>query len=356
MNTGAIRALVSWPSFDPGIFNTSESGAPLRFVTNLTTSTRQPTVDRSTRQVAPGSIYKIITTAAIAEEALVADGAIFQCEHSWDGTRYGDTVGTRYDWTYADELPPTGPITLSQALTASCDPFFYEYGAQLFLRGANLLVEYAERFGLGARTGYDDFLSAGEDSGNNAPPAAAAAAINNAIGQGDVQLTPLQMAQAVAAIANGGTLVQPYLVQRIGGMNDAPLAHEYEAPEPRSLGLSDATIATVQRGMCDVVTDGKLGTAAWVFARLRDYSLCGKTGTAQSAGAPYAWFVAYTPAEDAELALVVMVENSHEGALVAAPILRRILDDHYGAARADWPPRWQDEYDAPTLGPGGTGA
>lgn len=356
VNTGAIRALVSWPSFDPGIFNTSESAAPLRFVTNLTTSTRQPTVDRSTRQVAPGSIYKIITTAAIAEEALVADGAIFQCEHSWDGTRYGDTVGTRYDWTYADELPPTGPITLSQALTASCDPFFYEYGAQLFWRGANLLVEYAERFGLGARTGYDDFLSAGEDFGNNAPPAAAAAAINNAIGQGDVQLTPLQMAQAVAAIANSGTLVQPYLVQRIGGMDGAPLAHEYEAPEPRSLGLSDATIATVQRGMCNVVTDGKLGTAAWVFAGLRAYSLCGKTGTAQSAGAPYAWFVAYTPAEDAELALVVMVENSHEGALVAAPILRRILDDHYGAARADWPPRWQDEYDAPTLGPGGTGA
>ena len=217
-------------------------------------------------------------------------------------------------------------------------------------------MEYAERFGLGARTGYDERLSAGEDSGNNAPPAAVAAAINNAIGQGDVQLTPLQMAQAVAAIANGGTLVQPYLVERIGGVDGAPLAQEYEAPESRSIGLSDATIATVQRGMCDVVADGKLGTAAWVFAGLRAYSLCGKTGTAQSAGAPYAWFGAYTPAEDAELALVVMVENSHEGALVAAPILRRILDNYYGVTRADWPPRWEDEYSAPTLGPGGTGA
>ena len=356
VNTGAIRALVSWPSFDPGIFNRVESAAPQRFVTELTTATRQPTVDRTTRQFAPGSVYKIVTTAAIAEEELFPDNAIFQCGHSWDGAPFGDTVGTRYDWTYSDGLPPTGPITLSQALTASCDPFYYEYGAQLFDRDENLLVEYAERFGLGARTGYDERLTAIENAGNNAPPASVDAAINNAIGQGDVQTTPLQMARVVAAIANGGNLVQPYLVERIGGVDGAALVHEQETPPPQSLGLGEATIAIVQRGMCDVVRDGDLGTAAWVFAGLRSYSLCGKTGTAQSAGAPYAWFVAYTPAEDAELALVVMVENSHEGAIVAAPILRRILDDYYGVSRANWPPRWEEEYSAPTLGPGGTGA
>lgn len=356
VNSGAIRALVSWPSFDPGIFNRQESAAPQRFVTDLTTATRQPIIDRTIRQFAPGSVYKIVTTAAIAEEELVPGNFIFQCEHSWDGSPYGDTVGTRYDWTYSDGLPPTGPVTISQALTASCDPFYYEFGAQLFGKGENLLVEYAERFGLGSRTGYDDRLVVEEDAGNNAPPTSVDAAINNAIGQGDVQLTPLQMARAVAAIANGGNLVQPYLVERIGGRDGAALSYEYEAPEAVSLGLSEATIATVQRGMCDVISDGNLGTAAWVFAGLRAYSLCGKTGTAQSAGAPYAWFVAYTPAEDAELALVVMVENSHEGAIVAAPILRRILDDHYGASRADWPPLWEEEYSAPTLGPGGTGA
>ena len=356
VQSGAIRASVSWPSFDPGIFNRAESNAPQRFVTDLTTSTRQPTVDRTFRQLAPGSVYKIITTAAIAEEDLVPEGFIFDCGHSWDGTRYGDTVGIRYDWTYSDDLPPTGPITISQALTASCDPFYYEYGAQLYNKGENLLVDYAERFGLGARTGFDERFTAAENTGNNAPPTIIEEAINNAIGQGDVQTTPLQMARVVAAIANGGSLVQPYLVERIGGVDGVANAYEYVAPEPTPLGLRESTINIVQQGMCDVVSDRDLGTAALVFDGLRSYTLCGKTGTAQSAGSPHAWFVAYTPAEDAELALVVMVENSHEGSIVAAPIVRRILDDYFGATRDDWPEIWEEEYTAPTIGPGGTGA
>ncbi|MCY4107312.1 MAG: penicillin-binding transpeptidase domain-containing protein [Chloroflexi bacterium] len=356
VRSGAIRASVSWPSFDPGIFNRAESNAPQRFVTDLTTSTRQPTIDRTFRQVAPGSVYKIVTTAAIAEEELIPADFIFDCGHNWDGSAYGDTVGTRYDWTYSDGIPPTGPVTIRQALASSCDPFFYEYGAQLYNKGENLLVDYAERFGLGSRTGFDERFATAENTGNNAPPAVIEAAINNAIGQGDVQTTPLQMARAVAAIANGGSLVQPYLVERIGGVDGAALTYEYARPEPTSLGLRESTLEIVQQGMCDVVRDGNLGTAARVFDDLRSYTLCGKTGTAESAGAPYAWFVAYAPAENAELAWVVMVENSHEGSIVAAPILRRILDDYYGAPRGDWPEIWEEEYTAPTIGPGGTGA
>ena len=356
VQSGAIRALVSWPSFDPGIFNTRERHSPQSFIIDLYESARQPTLDRSNAQIAPGSVYKIITTAAIAEEDLFDEAGIFPCGHSWDGASYGDTVGTRYDWTYTDELPPTGPIRFSQALTASCNPFFYEYGAQLYQKDANLLVEYAERFGLGARTNYDERLSLEEDRGNNAAPTSVSAAINNAIGQGDVQVTPLQMARAVGAIANDGEMVSPYLVERIGGEDGAPLIHEHEAAASQPLDLSERTLAILQRGMCDVVSDGQLGTAAWVFSGLWAYSLCGKTGTAQSGGYPNAWFVAYTPAEEPRLALAVMVENSHEGALVAAPILRRILDDHYGAARAEWPARWEEEYSVPSIGSGGTGA
>ena len=356
VRTGAIRALVSWPSFDPGIFNTSEFSGPIEFVAGLANSPRQPLKNRAVSQLAPGSVYKIITTAAIAEEALFAADEIFPCGHSWDGSGHGDAVGLRYDWTYADGLPPTGPVNLHQALSASCDPFYYEYGARLYHRQPALLVEYAERFGLGARSEYDRLLSAREEAGNNAPPASVSAAINNAIGQGDVQLTPLQIARAVAVIANGGQLVQPYLVERIGGVDGAPLTFEYEVPPPAPLGLREETLAAIQRGMCDVVFDGEYGTAAWVFTTVRAYSLCGKTGTAQSQGNPHAWFVAYTPKEEPRLALAVMVENSHEGALVAAPILRRILDEYYGAPLADWPPRWQENYEAPTLGPGGTGA
>ncbi len=360
VNTGAILAMASYPLFEPEIFNPDTLccgfiSAQDR-IAELVGDTRTPLFNRVVQaQYAPGSVYKIMTTAAVAEEGLFEPQQIFECTHTWDGARFGDTVGfARVDWRLTDGLDPTGPVTFSQALTSSCDPFFYEMGARLFNEvGPSALVEYSRRMGLGRPTGIDYY---GPEAGGQLPvPASVSDAINNAIGQGDVQTSPIQMARAVAGVANGGTVYEPYLVRSIGGADFTPVETEFQPEVFGEMGLSEETLEVVQRGMCDVTQNETLGTGFSSFGNAA-YIACGKTGTAQTSRYPNAWFVAYAPADNPQIAVVVMGEQSREGSDVAAPITRRIMDFYFGQEWFGYPLWWnENEYVPVDIPVGATG-
>jgi penicillin-binding protein 2 len=360
IHTGAILALSSYPLFEPDIFNpdTLCCGfiAASDRIAELVGDTRAPLFNRVTQgQYAPGSIYKIITTAAVAEEALLPPDTIFECTHTWDGSRYGDTVGfERRDWTLTDGLDPTGPVSIAHALTSSCDPFFYEMGARLFNeRGPSTLVEYSRRMGLGSATGLNYFGT--EASGQITVPDSPSEAINNAIGQGDVQVTLIQFAALVAGVANGGTVYRPYLIQKIGGVDFTPLEFEAQPEIMTEMGLSEETLAVVHEGMCEVTQNEDLGTGWSAFGDAA-YIACGKTGTAQTGRYPNAWFVAYAPADDPQIAVVVLGEQSREGADVAAPIVRRIMDFYFQQPWNGYPLWWnENEYVPLNIPEGATG-
>ncbi len=343
VNTGEVLALASYPSFYPGVFNidTFDPNVVDERV-SLTTDPRTPLVNKAVQnRYSPGSVFKIITTIATAQEGIFGLDEIFDCTLEWYGEAYGDTLPRRLDWRATDGYDATGEITLSQALTSSCDPFFYQMGAILYRnRGPNKLVEYAEMLGLGGFSGIEIL----EVPSELAPPASVAEAINNAIGQGSVEITPLQMAVAVSAVANGGTVYRPYIVQSVGNPDGSP-ATQTTPTIVRDLSYNEGVLEAVRRGMCDVTTDENLGTAYLIFGENpTPYSVCGKTGTAQTALYPNAWFVAYAPADDPEIAVVVMSANSREGSEVAAPIVRRILDNYFDVAWEDFPEWWEDPY------------
>ena len=334
---GDILAMSSYPTFDPSMFN-PESAYDQDELTRILSDLRAPLRNKAIQeQYAPGSTFKVITTLAAANEGVFGLNEIFNCTLEWSGVQqYGDTLQTRYDWRFTDGLEATGEITISGALTTSCDPFFYEMGAKLYQKSPPTLVNYAQEFGLGSQT--DIFPQITEASGSLAVPRSVDVAINDAIGQGDVQATVLQMAQMVVGVVNNGTVYEPRLVKAVGNT-------ETETQIANTVELPAEIYEIVHEAMCDVTTIPNFGTAEFVFGDA-EYTVCGKTGTAQSGDdrPPHAWFVAYAPRENPEIVIAVAVPNSREGSEVAAPITRRIMDHYFNAPIKAFPEWWEDEY------------
>ncbi len=153
-------------------------------------------------------------------------------------------------------------------------------------------------------------------------------AINIAIGQGEVQVTPLQVVRMIAAIANGGTLYKPQLVAKAGILGEAS-SYIMTPNAVADANIKPEVLEVIRKGMCDVTTK-PYGTAEFQFKNddaLQQIGVCGKTGTAQDVPRPtHAWFASYAPRDNPEIAVVVMVENGGEGSGVAAPISRDIMD------------------------------
>ena len=347
VNTGAVLAMASYPSFDPQLFNPDTEYRIAAALQRLNSDARAPLTNKAlAEQYTPGSVYKIVTTLAAGSEGIWGRDEIFDCAYIWQGRgrfSFDDARESRSDWRLLEPgpPPPTGPVTMAQALAASCNPFYYEMGALLFERGANLQVEYAQLLGLGKPTGLSGLGI--EAAGELAPPREGTEAINNAIGQGSVGVTAAQMAQLTMLIANGGAFWQPYIVSHIG----QPGAPGYElVNEPvlaAQLALDADTLEVIREGMCLVTTDRDLGTAQRVFGDA-PYSICGKTGTAETLGNPHSWFVAYAPREEPEIAIAGVMTHSREGSEVVAPMIRRILDNYWGAPQKPYPGWWQDSY------------
>ncbi len=380
VNNGDVLAMVSYPSFNPSLFN--PAGLSVAFdssgfetttaaLTSMLNDPRNPQANRAvSEQFSPGSVFKIITIAAALNEGVINPNQRFNCELEWDGTQYGDTQSPRPDWRVADGYDPAGVITPAEALMASCNPWFWEHGALLYRDvGADTIQAYSERMGMLQNyfVTEDGRRILREATGVVPIPTSSSAAINEAVGQGDVAISPLHMATVVAGIANGGTVYQPRLVQRIGGLDNTQVQTTYDPVVLNELGFEPGVLEAIQEGMCGVTTNEFLGTAYGRFINNTEsefsytsvtapYSSCGKTGTAETGANPNAWFVIYAPADDPEIAIAVMVEQSLEGSQVAAPIARRILDDYFNVERAPFPNWWNTDTFTPLPPPGDGGS
>lgn len=339
VNSGRILTLASYPAFDPHIFNPDTYYNVSSVFQRINRDPRSPLQNKALAvQYTPGSVYKIATLLAAAAEGIWTADQTFNCQLEWRGQeRFRDALPVRYDWRILNDLAAAGQISMRQALASSCNPFFWEIGALMFQRGNDLQANYAGRLGFGRPTGLGAELLELEAAGSLANTTDITAALNNAIGQGNVTVTALQMAQATALIANGGRLYQPYAVSHIGAESARP------PTLLQNLELDPPALDIVRQGMCDVITDTELGTAWFVFDGA-PYTLCGKTGTAQTALFPNAWFVAYHPAENPQIALAGVMANSREGSEVVAPIIRRILDNYLGHDPAPFPEWWTGPY------------
>jgi penicillin-binding protein 2 len=234
----------------------------------------------------------------------------------------------------------------------SCDTYFWHVGQTLNQVDPELLIKYARQMGFGAPTGIKDVSEAAgalpDPAHYEQGPAGRkwrlGDALNMSIGQGDVQVTPLQIVRMIAAIANGGTLYQPMLVQKIGIINEPSYIAK---PIPNgTLGLKPEVLAGIREAMCGVTTNVTIGTAEFVFRDFKGAVVCGKTGTAEVGGLydlPHAWFAAFAgkTADKPDIAIVVVVEHSHEGSFVAGPIVRRIIENYYDLDITPWPDWYQ---------------
>jgi penicillin-binding protein 2 len=349
VNTGAVLALASWPTYDPGIFNPD---TPLflvgEYILSLRNDSRRPFFNRAIQeQYPPGSTFKIITTTAALAEGVWQADELFPCGLRWEGRPFGDTLESRPDWRiFEEDREAAGDIVPAQALASSCNPFYYQMGALLYRRGPSVLMDYARRMGLGAPTGLD-LNNPPEAPGQTPPIRAIDEAISSAIGQSNVAVSILQMAHTVAGVANGGNLYRPYVVSQVG--DQTPREPQLDS----EMGISDAVLSVVREGMCLVTTDTTYGTAWFVFGDPEfnvpstPYIPCGKTGTAQTGREPHGWFVAFAPNDNPQIAIAVMVENSREGSETAAPIVRRILDTYFQSPPelvAAYPGWWSEAY------------
>ncbi len=361
VRTGAVLAAASVPTLNPNAFaqravalpgSTAARAFAAQFAQWLS-SPGHPFIDRVLSQpIAPGSTFKPITAIAALEQ-----GVITAQEHLPCPPRI--TVGPSHyltNWISSFD----GNLDLSEAVAFSCDTYFYVVGAQA---GISAIDRVAQEFGLGQLTGQQDLY--GEDPGSISSPQVAAqlhqvwsptVVMQSAIGQGYNAFNLLQMADYVAALANGGTLWRPYFVSAIQAPNGKVLWRQ-QPQVRRRIPVSPSIMADVQQAM-DAVTqlnpawfrDGAVsdtGTGYWPFygfaQETQQYlgqaiTVAGKTGTAQLGGAqtPDGWWISYAPANDPQIAVVVRTDHGNEGFVGGAPIAREVFDYYFGLDRAMW--------------------
>ncbi len=316
--TGEILAMVSRPTFDPKDFAVRIPNAEWQA---LNTDPRTPLLNRVIQgQLAPGSVFKIVmATAMLESKAVPEDFSVFCRGHA---QFYGRTF---HCWRPAGH----GVTDLHKAIVDSCDVFFYTLGQRL---GIDRIHEYATGLGLGRRTGID---LPGEEPG--LVPSEewvqrvyhhkwyAGETISVAIGQGSVMVTPIQMVRMIAAVANGGDLVQPHLLKTF-------------SPKDEHFQLADDTVEQVTQGMYGVINEGGTGASL----KLQNIEFSGKSGTAQlmsyEAGSRMGkkgketngWFVGYAPRRNPEIVVAAVIQGSSEhGGTTAGPVVRDIVKAYY---------------------------
>jgi penicillin-binding protein 2 len=348
--TGEILAMASNPGYDPNLFDpTNRNSAGLEAVL---ADPGRPLLNRATQGVyPPGSVFKIAMMAAALKSGLFTRESTYTCTGVWN-TLGPDAI--KYDWTVTFGVAPHGTINLVEALAYSCDPFFYTIAYDLYEYSPDFMSEVAKAFGLGHATGIGQVAEA---DGLMPDPAWKLAtygeawtpgdSVNMGIGQGYVQVTPLQIAQMLAAIRNGGTILRPQIVHHVappGGQPAVPFA-----PQPAgSLPVTPEQLAVIEDGLDGAINLPK-GTAHFVFPTF-EIPVRGKTGTAEdpAVGEPHAWFAGYTLAnrpDKPDVVIVVMVENVGEGSQFAAPLFKRMAEIYFlGRAYSLLP--WEQEFSA----------
>ncbi len=313
IKTGAVLCLASRPGFDPGIF--TQAISPKTW-DSLVSNPNKPFFNRAVNAgYPPGSAFKPIVALAALNQGIVTTRTRFKpCSGSF---HYGNRIYKC--WTRH------GSLNLLGAITQSCNIYFYQLGLKL---GLDSLVSFCKSLPLGKPTGIDlptenpGIIPSRKWLDSRYGKWTKGILLNFAIGQGEILVTPLQMALTYAAIANNGKYHEPYLLDHIDSAgktirNISTTKHEIRS-EPEYLDqIKLALERVVEHGT------GKI-------ARLKEITIAGKTGTAQNPkGLDHAWFVGYAPAEKPLVVFAVLVEHAGHGGVVAAPIARQLIRRYF---------------------------
>jgi penicillin-binding protein 2 len=365
--------MATYPSYDPRIWLGGISNEQFELLSNPKAGI--PLISRATQGLfAPASIFKVITTSAAAENGFDLNGT-YQCPPQLE-------IGNRVFRNY--ESLGYGAISLQRAIEVSCDTVFYDIANTLWLKDGGLnpidnpkdaVEKMAFAYGLGSKTGIDlpedvkgrvggrifkrNFWDKNHevwcDRAENGYPEVAAVdpdrakmlqkfatenctegmrfragdAVNTSIGQGDTVVTPLQMAMAYAAIANGGTVYEPRIVKAI--MNaDGSVAEKIEPKVKSTLPISAATLGYIQKSLKSTTVSGT-GAPPFVGFPLSRIPVATKTGTGEVLGKQStSWFASYAPADNPQYAIVMMVAQGGTGSGTSAPSVRRIYEELFG--------------------------
>ena len=330
IHTGAIRALYSKPVYDP---NEMSSGLSTKRYAELTGDPFRPLIDKTMYETYfPGSTFKVITALAALEDAVVDPMQRVECMGSLKIGRQKFRCNKRHEW-----------VDLYDSIVQSCNVYFWELAEEV---GIERITRYAEAFGFADRTGIGvnsearGFLATREWYIQHYGAFRIGYTLNTAIGQGNTRVTVLQLALANAAIANGGTLYVPQVVQNVKAP-DGSLSETFEPRIKRDVGVSPQHLDLMRRALRDVVQE-ESGTA--FRARNKDgVAISGKTGTAQvvsrkgrseeSSSAWYldrshGWFAGFAPSDDPQVAFAVLVEHGGSGGASAAPIATMVMQQY----------------------------
>src|ERR1700730_14181621 len=327
---GDILAMASWPTYDPNVFVPSISAEKFK---QLQDDPDIPLLARAFRSAyPPGSTFKVAVGIAALETAAVRSNDLYQCV---PGIQIGNL--TFHNWKKGDQ----GALNFVQALTQSCDTWFYQVGIKV---GADPIIDWSLQLGFGAKCGIplrgeaegrvpnDEYMKATHGrkllNGDIA---------NLSIGQGDMLVTPLQMAQAMAIVANGGKFFQTRLVRPVQSL-DRKIVTAYQEREKRTLGVSEMTMDEVRKGMIDVV-NGPNGTGH--EGQMESVEVAGKTGTAQwgpkNKERTAAWFAGFLPADQPKYAFAAVYEgdvgSKVHGGTTAAPMIADIFKEIYKSTK-----------------------
>ena len=338
--TGGVMALVSLPNFDNNLFNI---GTDPKVLEGILKNPQEPLFNRAIAGRYPiGSTIKPLIASAVLEEKIISpqnliyDEGFIEVPHKYDP----EIIYTYKDWR------AHGWVDLRKAIAESCNVYFYTvgggYGEQEGL-GPSRIKKYLELFGWGSKTQID---LPGEEKGLIPDPDWKAAFFENpvdriwydgdtynlSIGQGFIRITPLQVASAFVTIANGGTLYQPKIVQKIidTSTNSVQLVEDIK---PEIIGqdfIDSKNLQIVREGMRQAVTGENSPYASAIMLNSLPVSVAAKTGTAEVEGDFYHnWVTVFAPYEDPQIVLTVMVENVKEELVVALPVAKEILEWYF---------------------------
>jgi len=330
IHTGAIRALYSKPVYDP---NEMSSGLSTKRYAELTADPFRPLIDKTMYETYfPGSTFKVITALAALEDAVVDPMQRVECMGSLKIGRQKFRCNKRHEW-----------VDLYESVVQSCNVYFWELAEQVGLERINRYAHafgFAERTGIGVNSEAKGFLATREWYREHYGTFRIGYTLNTAIGQGNTRVTVLQLAMANAAIANGGILYVPQVVQNVKAP-DGSLSETFQPQIKREIGVAPQHLELMRRALIDVVQE-ESGTA--YRARNKDgVRVAGKTGTAQvvsrkgrseeSSSAWYldrshGWFAGFAPADDPQVAFAVLVEHGGSGGASAAPIATAVMQQY----------------------------
>jgi len=338
--TGRVLAMLSKPSFDPSVFARNISSEEWQA---LMENPFHPLQDKVIQgQYPPGSVFKIITAIAGLESGAITPQTQLVCTGAY-------TYGNR-DFRCAKE-GGHGTLSLHRALAQSCDVFFYQVGLKT---GVDRIAHYAREFGLGRPTGIPllnekpgTIPSSAWKKKRFGIPWYSGETLSVAIGQGYINVTPIQLVTLISAVANGGRLYVPQIVEKVENISGISLK-EYPPVESGRVDVSESTLQAIREGLLGAVNEP--GGTGWQSA-LKDIKVAGKTGTAQVVRMEknfrkgdtmrlaqrlrdHGWFAAFAPYEDPKIAIVVLVEHGGFGGAVAAPIAKKVMERYFNLESA----------------------